>query len=61
MNVKAINLINNLKTEEWKIYMRVLKEADIRQDRTKLVWRIVKSLYKLKQLVRLWNKKLIAF
>ncbi len=37
MNVKAAYLINNLKTEEREIYMRILKEINIRQDRTKLV------------------------
>ncbi len=37
MNVKVIYLINNLKTEEREIYMRILKEVNIRQDRTKLI------------------------
>ncbi len=37
MNVKAAYLINDLKTEKRKIYMRILKEVNIRQDRTKLV------------------------
>ncbi len=37
MNIKVTYLINNLKTEERKIYMRILKEINIRQDRTKLI------------------------
>ncbi len=37
MNVKAAYLINNLKTEEREIYMRISEEVNIRQDRTKLV------------------------
>ncbi len=37
MNVKAAYLINNLKTEEREIYMRIFEEVNIRQDRTKLV------------------------
>ncbi len=30
MNVKVTYLINNLKTEERKIYIRILKEVNIR-------------------------------
>ncbi len=37
MNVKVTYLINNLKTEEREIYIRILKKVNIRQDRTKLV------------------------
>ncbi len=37
MNIKVAYLIKNLKTEERKIYMRILKEINIRQDRTKFV------------------------
>ncbi len=29
MNVKAVYLINDLKTEERKIYMRILKKVNI--------------------------------
>ena len=37
MNVKAAYLINDLKTEEREIYMRISEEVNIRQDRTKFV------------------------
>ncbi len=37
MNVKAAYLINNLKTEEREIYMRISEEINIRQDYTKLI------------------------
>ncbi len=37
MNVKAAYLINNLKTEEREIYMRISEKVNIRQDRTKLI------------------------
>ncbi len=37
MNVKTVYLINNLKTKEREIYMRISEEINIRQDYTKLV------------------------
>ncbi len=37
MNIKAAYLINDLKTEEREIYMRILKEVNIGQDCTKLI------------------------
>ena len=37
MNIKAVYLINNLKTEEREIYMRISEKVNIRHDRTKLV------------------------
>ncbi len=37
MNVKAAYLINDLKTKERKIYMRISEKVNIRQDRTKLI------------------------
>ncbi len=37
MNIKAVYLINNLKTEEREIYIRIFKKVKIRQDRTKLI------------------------
>ena len=61
MDVVAAFLVSDLKTEGREIYMRIPEGADVRQGHTEFVWRIVKSLYGLKQSARLWNKKLVAF
>ena len=53
MNVMAAYLIGDLEAEGREIFMRISEDAEVRQGRTELVWRIVKSLYGLKQSARL--------
>ena len=61
MDVVAAYLVGDLEAEGQEIYMRIPEGADVRQGRMEFVWRIVKSLYGLKQSARLWNKKLVTF
>ena len=61
MDVVAAYLVGDLEAEGREIYMRIPEGADVRQGCTEFVWRIVKSLYRLKQSAHLWNKKLVSF
>ena len=61
MDVKAAYLAGELESEGEKIYMRIPEGVTVRQPAgVKMVCRIVKGLYGLKQSARLWHKKLIG-
>ena len=53
MNVMTAYLIEDLEAEGREVFMRISEDVEVRQGRTELVWRIVKSLYDLKQSARL--------
>ena len=61
MDVVAVYLIGDLEAEGRDVFMRIPEGAESRQGHIEHVWRIVKSLYGLKQSARLWNKRLMKF
>ena len=54
-------LIGELHKKDKKIYIDLSKGMLIREEDEEKIYRILKSLYSLKQSVRLWNKKIITY
>ncbi len=52
INVISIYLCSNLKED---IYIKLLKDLDIK----KLIYKLIKSLYELKQFVKIWNHTIV--